>query len=184
MRGTRWALVVSLGVLGCAAAPPPPPPPCEVCPPPGLDEPTLKELLAQHDRAEALAKVANPDWAAFVDAYYAPDALVMPEQGQAITGREAIIAYFASFPPASVWETETVSVQGSGDHATLHTRYHLVMNPPDAPAFEDRGKALVVKRRGEDGRWLTTFDMFSSDGPTASEPSEPPSEAPTEPAAP
>lgn len=171
-----WFAVSSLCfAMQLACAPPPPPP----APPPltSFTEAQEAEVLAQHDAAESLAKVPQPDWAAFVDAYYAPDAIVLQPNGDNVVGRDAIIAYFASFPPASKWETRTVSIHGAGDHAVLHTVYEIVTNPPGAEPVRDVGKSLVVKRRMPDGSWKTTHDMFVSDLPVG-----PPPEAPAEPA--
>lgn len=154
--------LVLLGLLtACAAPPPPPPPPA----PTSFTEAEAAAVVAAHEASEALAKVPNPDWAAFVEAYYAPDAIVLQPNGPAVVGREAIQAWFAGFPPASKWETKVVSIAGAGDHAVIHTTYDMVMNPPDAAPVPDQGKSVVVKRRQPDGSWKTTIDMFSSDVP-------------------
>lgn len=161
-------VLVSLGlaaVLGCAAPPPAPAPPA----PTSLTDADKAVILEQHEKAAALAKGPQPDWRAFVDAYYAPDAVVLQPNGQDVVGRDAIVAWFSEGPPISVWKGEVIAIVGGGDHAVIHETYELVMNPPDAEPMRDVGRSLIVKHKQADGRWLTTHDMFASFGPAPTE---------------
>lgn len=120
-------------------------------------------LRHDHDAAEALAKAAQPDWALFVKTHYTEDAVVLPPNGPALKGYEAITAYFSSFPPTSKWETTYTDVYGSGDVAVAVGTYDITVAPPGQPEQPDQGKWIEVFRKQPDGHWKTWRDTFNSD---------------------
>lgn len=154
----RLPLLVLLTACGAPTPPPAAPPPAPVWGP--SDE---ADLRRDHDAAEALAKVAQPDWPAFVKAHYAEDAVVLAPNTPPIVGHEAITAYFSSFPPTSKWETTYVSVMGSGDLAVATGTYDITVAPPGEPEQPDQGKWLEVFRKQADGHWKTVRDTFNTD---------------------
>lgn len=146
-------LLLALALTACGAPPPPP----------AWTPDDEAALRRDHDAAEALAKAAQPDWALFVATHYTEDAVVLPPNGPALKGREAITAYFSSFPPTSKWETEYVDVMGSGDLAVAVGTYDITVAPPGQPEQPDQGKWIEVFRKQPDGHWKTVRDTFNSD---------------------
>lgn len=179
MRHTVLALPLLL-----AACPPPPAPPA-----PAWSDADAAALRADHDAAEKLAKEAalsaTPDWAGFVAAHYAPDAVVLPPNSAPITGHEAITAYFATITGVTKWETAYTDVMGSGDVGVAVGTYTFEFKLPDGTAGADTGKWMEVFRKGADGHWKTVRDMYNTDLPVPLMAGDAaPTEAPTDATAP
>jgi len=129
-------------------------------------------VFGQEDQAairtttEAALAIANgsQDWDEYVAVYYAPDATVLPPNAEAVHGRAAISAFLAAFPPITTFTAEMVTVEGNGDLAYVHGRYHLDMSTPDGPQADD-GKYIEVWKRQADGSWKIAYDIFNSDLP-------------------
>ena len=117
---------------------------------------------------EAMAINATGDHTAYVDHYYAPDAVVMPPNSEVVRGREALIAFNENFPPYEDLRFTHVEVDGAGDIAYVYGTYLMVMAAPEGeePA-QDRGKYIEIWRRQPDGSWKVALDIFNSDLPIA-----------------
>lgn len=109
--------------------------------------------------------VTAADWNS-VAALYTEDAIVMPPNAPAATGRSAIREWLGSFPPMSDFDLEVEEVEGRGDLAYARGTYTMELNPPGAPnPIRDRGKYIEIRRRQEDGSWLISLDIFNSNQP-------------------
>jgi len=118
--------------------------------------------------------VLAKNWAA-VAGLYAENATFMPPNEAARTGRAAIQAWMATFPPITAFKLTTQEVDGVGDLAYVRGTYELTVTPPGAPhPVTDHGKFLNVNRRMADGSWAYTNDMFNSDLPVAPPPAAKP----------
>jgi ketosteroid isomerase-like protein len=120
-------------------------------------------IQATTEESVAIANTSQ-DWDAYVEVYYAPDAVVLPPNAARLEGREAMAAFLASFPPMNVMEFEMMSMEGSGDMAYVVGRYHLEMEGPDGPTMDD-GKYIEIWKRQADGGWKIAYDIFNSDLP-------------------
>jgi len=137
----------------------PPAPPAA----PSFGQEDQAAIRATKDAALAIAN-GSQDWDEYVAVYYAPDATVLPPNAEAVRGRAAISAFLAAFPPITTFTAEIVTVEGNGDLAYVHGRYHLDMTTPDGPQADD-GKYIEVWKRQADGSWKIAYDIFNSDLP-------------------
>jgi ketosteroid isomerase-like protein len=89
---------------------------------------------------------------------YTADAFVMPPNHPAVTGRDAIRQWQASFPPVAEFTLNNEKIEGRGDLA--YVRGYYVMRIAGAPV--DTGKYLEIRRRQPDGSWPIAVDIFNS----------------------
>jgi ketosteroid isomerase-like protein len=102
---------------------------------------------------------------ALVEAYYAPDARVLPPNAPVAIGRAAIRDVLTGMLAGGGIELsmENAIRQASGELAYHTGRYELTVRPTSREPVRDQGKYLEVFRRQPDGRWQCVADMFSSD---------------------
>jgi len=151
MRPTFLLTALSCVVLACQPAPA------------KLSEADIAMIRAAADSFSSSAVAGR---AAASAALFAENGVFMPANGPAVVGRAAIEAWFAAFPPLSDFKHEIVEVDGRGDLAYVRGNYSLTIAAAGrTPAISDHGKYLEIRRRGADGRWLTTLDIFNSDVP-------------------
>ena len=115
------------------------------------DRATIEAMTADYTAA---VQAADAD---AVSALYADDAIIHPPNEQALQGREALDAYFATIhaePQDITFITEEVVVSASGDMA------YEVGSWEDG----DTWKYLTVYRRTPDG-WRIVADSWSEDAP-------------------
>jgi uncharacterized protein (TIGR02246 family) len=116
--------------------------------------------------AQWVAAVAAKD-AAKVAAFYAPDGRVMPPNGSAVQGTDAVTKFWQGLfglPNLSLAFAPTeVVVAKSGDLASDIGAYTLAFDG-DQGRIEDAGKYVVVWTKVK-GQWKVAADMFSSDAP-------------------
>ena len=95
--------------------------------------------------------------------FWTTDGQVIGPGGPAVVGRDALRAMLAqtfAAPQSSVtWSTTDVVVSANGDMAYSLGSNLLVM--PDSAGHLDslRGQAVVVWRKGSDGRWRVAIDV-------------------------
>ncbi len=153
------ALAVASALALAAAA-------CQSSPPQALTE---ADRTAIQETTSAALDIANGsrDWNAYVDTYYAPDAIFMPPNQEEIQGRTDIAIWFDSFPSFTDLQFNVQHLEGSGDIAYVQGTYSMMMTPPGGEQTEhEQGKYLEVWRRQMDGTWQVAFDIFNSDQPT------------------
>ncbi len=151
MRPTLLLTALGCAVLACQSAPA------------RLSEADIAAIRASADSFAANARARRDSANA---ALYAENAVFMPPNQPAVEGRVAIRAWFAAFPPMSAFSITSIKIDGQGDLAYERGTYALTIAAAGkAPAMEDHGKYLAVRRRQTDGSWLMTLDMFNSDVP-------------------
>lgn len=138
----------------------------ECCEPEACEASLSKEdRAAISANAEAwLRAVRAADWAATA-ATYTTDAMLLPPNEPAVSGREAIRQWFAAFPPIVSMEVEDSEVGGCCGVAYVRGTYHFAIAPPGAGTIHETGKYIEIRRKQADGTWLKLRDMFSSDEP-------------------
>lgn len=137
-----FVIIAALGLAACA-------------PSRGPDS-EARDLLLE-DQAFARTSIERGAAAAF-DEYLAPDAIQLPERGDAIVGRTAITANLAPLADY-VLDWTPVGAETSHDGSMGYTwgRYRLYRK--DNPEVVQVGKYLNVWRRTGDGRWRVIVDI-------------------------
>ena len=112
-----------------------------------------------------LFHVRQADWVSLM-VVYTEDAIVMPANGPAIEGRQAIQEFMQAFPTITEVDLTIEEIDGRGDLAFVRGTYTMTLEPEGAPEpIQDRGKYIEIRRRQADGAWLLAVDIFNSDLP-------------------
>lgn len=151
-RVLAWC-ALSLGILLLAS--------CQ-SPAPGLTE---ADRAAIQQNRDAFAKGINTKDFATPASMYADDGAVLPPNGIAVQGRQAIQKWLGEFPPISDFKLEPVDVDGRGDIAYARGNYSMTLSPPGVAPIRDHGKWVEVWRKQADGSWKMRWDIFNSDVP-------------------
>jgi ketosteroid isomerase-like protein len=134
--------------------------------PAGLAEADRTAITEAVSTSLALANTQPVDYAAYMSAYYAPDAMMMPPNGPIVQGRDAIATFMQSFGTLTSLSFEVQELEGAGDMAWSRGAYTLMFRPPgDTVTITDRGKYLEIWKKQSDGSWRVTRDIFNSDMP-------------------
>lgn len=92
-------------------------------------------------------------------ALYEPNAVLVPQPGQIVTGREAIREALQGFLAlCGEFRLEVKSVAGTGDLALVRSDWSLVGMAPGGCQVNLSGRAAEVVRRQPDGTWLYVID--------------------------
>ena len=95
---------------------------------------------------------------------YTSDARVLPPNAEMASGSDAVRTLFGGFIDAGIGgELTSIESKISGNMAYDVGTYAL--HNDDGPV--DTGKFIVTFRRGDDGEWRITNDIFNSDNPPA-----------------
>lgn len=157
MFSSRSRVLVLCSITAMASA-------CAPGAPPGLTEADRAAIQATTNEALAIAN-GSRDWEQYVAVYYAPDAAVLPSNVEVLRGREALVAFFANYPPFEDLQFTEVEVDGAGDLAYVYGTYSLTLTLPGMEPEPDRGKYIEIWRRQADGSWKVALDIFNSDLP-------------------
>ena len=115
--------------------------------------------------ARQMAAFASKDIAGMT-ANYAPDAVILPQNGPAVSGKEALEASFKEMSNTmSNLKWSITKFDASGDVAYEVGTYTANIQMPGMPAMADKGKFVTVWKRQADGKWLIEADIFNTDLP-------------------
>lgn len=158
MQLRRWMLTIALAlpVLACQPAEPPAAPGSTFT---ADDEAAIRSLLSGYTTT-ALAG----DWAGNA-AYYTADAVRMPPNATMFSGRDAVVAFWESFPKFTGFTLDMQHVGGDGDLAWARGSYMLEFAPAEGVPAGDEGKWQAVYQRQDDGSWLCVSDIWNSNLP-------------------
>ena len=123
-----------------------------------VDAEAIMKLLAESDAA---ATAGNVD---AVMALYADDAVSMPPDAPARTGKEEIRAAFVAFLEDNTVQltSQVDEVRVSGDLAFLRVAYDETVTPKaGGEPTQYHGKWLVIMERQPDGSWKSWREMWS-----------------------
>lgn len=104
---------------------------------------------------------------AFVDSFYAENAVVFAPNAPPLRGREAIRQLWTGFVNSGAFDLKLTpdSITQSCDMATEVGSYDLTVTPKTAgPIVHDNGKYIVAWRK-TNGKWQAVADMFNSNNP-------------------
>ena len=118
-------------------------------------------------RAEVEAYIATfaSDDPAAISAFFAANAMQMPPDEAAITGRGAIEAAYAEFLAANdlALSTSVEDLQVSGDLAVARASFRQSMTPKAGGEMtEEVGSWIMVWGRQSDGSWKISMEMWSA----------------------
>ena len=139
-----------------------------------LDEQNIRDHDAQWSKAAGAKDLEK------CIGNYSDDAIVLPANAAAATGKEAIRSVWkellASPGLAMSWTTTKVEVSKSGDMAYSSGNYELSMTDPTGKPINDRGKYLEVWKKQPEGKWKCSVDIWNSDLPATPAASPSPTE--------
>jgi len=118
-------------------------------------------------RGKAFTEATNAGNADAVAALYTEDAVLMPPDMPAVTGRDNIRATFAGMMaqmPGMRIAFEVQAVAANGPLAVERGAWIITTPTPDGGSLEMRGKYLVQWHR-IDGEWMMAADIWNSDAP-------------------
>jgi ketosteroid isomerase-like protein len=156
LRAVIPSLFLLLPLAGCQPAPP------GAATLSAADQAAIPKVA---DDAVALVNSDTPDLDAYAQAYYAPDAVVMPPNAPALTGPAAFAAYTKAFPPISDFKFQIVEMEGTADMAWVRGTYSMTISPPGAEPVNDVGKYIEIWKKQADGGWRAVRDIINSDLP-------------------
>jgi uncharacterized protein (TIGR02246 family) len=152
------AFLLVLTAIGCNPAQPPVSPDTRAA-----EEANIRKLDADWVRAAQTKQVDA--WLVF----YADDAVVLPPNDKAASGKESIrkpVADLLGLPELSIsWQPNKVEVARSGDLAYLYGTYDLSFKGPGGKIVSDTGKNLEIWKKQSDGSWKCIVDTWNSDLP-------------------
>ncbi len=141
---------------------------CQPTAPAGLSSADQAAVRAA-DNAAAQHIIAK-DWTAWAGDF-TEDAILLPPNGDPVTGRAGITAWAEAFPPFTDFTASLEEVEGRGDLAYGRGTYAMMITPPGAAGpIHDHGKYLAIYRKQADGTWKASRDMFNSDVPLPAPP--------------
>ncbi len=144
---------------------------------PAAEQPEPQEKATAEADLEALNKlreefvsVHNANDASTLATLYTDEAVLMPPNEQAATGKQAIESWFqTSFDQFTAELTlSAVELQVAGDWAFERGTYTISLTPKaDGESIEDTGKYVVISQKQADGSWKLASDIWNSDKPLA-----------------
>jgi uncharacterized protein (TIGR02246 family) len=124
----------------------------------GKTDPALTKLAKAWEAAFNATDVAK------VASMYTDDAVVMPPNHEPVRGRANIEAFFKEMAGTKLTLTPFESAI-SGSTAYEAGTYQMSITPQTGPPTTDKGKYVVILKRGSDGQWRLSHDIFNSDMP-------------------
>ena len=133
--------------------------------PAGAQYATSRNAIRKIEDRYVRAALAN-NWSALVE-LFADDAVLLPADSPAVTGSVAIGKWFASSGVrATEFVTKSESIEVERTLATNRGTYTLTFVTKDSSTpVTQHGHYLWVLRKGDDGVWRITVDMFHSSEP-------------------
>ena len=125
----------------------------------------LPKITAIEDRIQAAFAAGDAD---AVAAQYTEDAMLMGPDSPSLVGRAAIAELYRKyFKDRKInLKTEVQEAEVAGDWAFLRGVFTITVTPKaGGETIVNHGKYLAIVRRGADGVWRFSRDMFSPDQP-------------------
>lgn len=118
---------------------------------------------------DAYMKAVNSGDSKTIATLYTEDAMEMPPNQATLKGRPAIGKYNTDFLSANTVKLSLTGIESMaiGDTAYDVGTYSQAITPKQAGAkpMTDRGKYVVILRRGSDGQWRLKHAIYNSDLP-------------------
>lgn len=134
-------------------------------PKPTPSAPSQADTAAVNKLRDDFTAAFNAGDAARAADLYAPDAVLMPQNQPAVTGREGIRSYMqGTFDKFTVnISIASDEMKFAGDWAFDRGTYKIKLTPkPGGDAIEENNKYLVILQRQADGSWKVARDIDNS----------------------
>ena len=164
LRVMSFAIVVAALALSVA---------CTAPAPAGLTDADRTAINAAEQNS--VKAVNNKDWEGWTSRFVS-DGTMMPPNGPAVDGHDAILVWAKAFPPSADFSISMPEVEGTATMAYGRGTYKLTILVPGADPIHDTGKFLEIWNKQPDGPWKVKRDIFNSDVPLPA----PPTPAPTQ----
>ena len=141
--------------------------------PPAAGPSPAADLAGINKLRDDFAAAFNAGDAARVTDLYTADAIILPQNSPAVTGKDAILSYeqdfFGKFAANISIAAEETKI--AGEWAFDRGTYKMQLTPKGGgkPA-EDSGKYLVMLQRQADGSWKVARDIDNSSNPPPAPP--------------
>jgi uncharacterized protein (TIGR02246 family) len=125
-------------------------------------ESTIRNLDAQWSKTAGAHDLDG------IVSYYSDDAVLLPPNAPAITGKQSIRAAWIDLAAPNVslsWQSSKVEVARSGDLAYTTGTYTDAVKDPQGKLITDKGKIMEVWKKQPDGGWKVVADTYNSDLP-------------------
>lgn len=119
-------------------------------------------LQDPRDAAKIFIEATSAGNADAIAALYAPNAVLMPPNGPAIHGRDAIRSVFQnnfSAGPNTI-EFGNYKLDVSGNRASLIWNWRSVINRSEGEPLRVLGRSSLYFKKSEETGWLIDIDMF------------------------
>jgi uncharacterized protein (TIGR02246 family) len=147
--GSAFLLLLAAGSAACS--------PAATGPLTASDQDAIRSASQAYTRA-----ASGQDWSAWAG-FFTADAMFLPPNSPAKTGRAEIEAWGREFPPMKDLAIEPLEIEGRGDLAYVRGRYSLVLTLPNQAEQPDSGKYIEIWRKQTDGSWKLSRDIYNSD---------------------
>ena len=127
---------------------------------------TEADVEAINSQRDEFITLNNANDAAGLASLYTNDAMLMPPNQEAVSGKQEIQSWFQTtfdqFTSEITLASEELEV--GGDWAFDRGAYLIVLTPKaSGEAAEDRGKYITILRKQADGSWKMARDIWNSD---------------------
>jgi ketosteroid isomerase-like protein len=137
------------------------------CGPPSPDALSEEDAAAIAELDERFRQsILEKDWTALAS-LYTEDAVLMPPNLAEVIGRGVIVDWFSkSGLEIKVFTTASASIDGVNNLAYNRGTFSMTFVPPgSADPVSEIGKYLWIVRKGPDGIWRISTDIWNSDAP-------------------
>jgi ketosteroid isomerase-like protein len=122
--------------------------------------------LLRRDAEWALAASEGRDVERILS-FWTDDAVVLPPDFPAITGKAALRQYVESslqvFGFRIMWSTDEAVLSPDGQFAYLIGNNAVTMNDPTGVPVTTKGRAVTIWQRGTDGEWRCAVDIWNAE---------------------
>lgn len=126
--------------------------------------------MSHHDieaREQEFLVAFNGGDAAALASFYADGARIFPPGSDAVSGREAIEAFFEGFVAMKTQLSfQLLAVHESPDLCAAIGAFEMELHPPGGGTQHNLGKYVEVWKRQPDGCWRIVEDIFNSTLPS------------------
>ncbi len=121
------------------------------------------EELSQMNRD--FVKALNAKDAVAAANCYTEDATILPPNEAPVKGRANILKYWEGAIAAGAFDAEVTTTEtgSNGDFGYEIGRFQVKTKMPDGKILVDRGKYTELLKRGADGKWKSTHEMWNTD---------------------
>lgn len=128
---------------------------------------TVKDKAAiEKAKRSWVAAFKAEDWDALVDSY-AEDAVLLAPDENAVSGRDAIRAYYGSDDDTDNEVFQTVSMGGDSQIVYVQGEFSFTIKSGDEEPVDASGKYIEIWQKQDDGNWLITHDIFNANPVTS-----------------